>query len=319
MSHPVGSALVTGEAVALDLRTAALPSRAVAAAIDALAQVLLLLLLVLLAAAAAAAGSSVGGSQAAQAVVGLVSLVLVTAVYPVAFETLLRGRTPGKAAMGLRVVRDDGGPIAFRQALVRGLSGAFLEKPGISLFLLPVVCSLLNAHSKRVGDLLAGTVVVQERVGGRGGPVAVMPPPLAAWARTLELSRLPDALALSVRSFLSRSAELTPAAREDLGGRLVAAVAAVTAPPPPPGTPGWAFLSAVLAERRRRETERLDGRAGTGWSPALSASPPPASFSPPPNFAAPGPPAAPAAPAPPAPAGPPPPAPERPGGFTLPS
>jgi len=310
VSHPLGSALVTGEAVALDLRTAALPSRAVAAALDALAQLALLLALVLLATVASLGGASVGGSDAAQAVVGVLTLVLVTAVYPVAFETLLRGRTPGKAALGLRVVRDDGGPIGFRQALVRGLSGAFLEKPGISLFLLPVVCSLLNDRSKRLGDLLAGTVVVQERVGSRGGPVAVMPPALEAWARTLELSRLPDALALSVRSFLSRSAELTPAARDDLGRRLVAAVAGVTAPPPPPGTPGWAFLSAVLAERRRRESEQLARRAGGGWSaqpaaPALPTPPPPA-------------PAGPPAPA--APAGQPfPPAPHRPGGFALPS
>ena len=45
-----------------------------------------------------------------------VLLVVTLIVYPVTFETLLRGRTPGKAAMGLRVVRDDGGPIGFRQA-----------------------------------------------------------------------------------------------------------------------------------------------------------------------------------------------------------
>ena len=322
MSYPVDSGLVTGEAVALDLRTAALPSRAVAFGVDALVQVLLLIALAMLATA-----TSFSLSEAAGAVVALVVLVLVTAVYPVAFETLLRGRTPGKAAMGLRVVRDDGGPIGFRQALVRGLSGAFLEKPGITAFVLPVVCSLLNARGKRMGDLLAGTVVVQERVGTHGGAVAVMPPPLEAWARTLELSRLPDTLALSVRSFVSRSGELTPAAREDLGGRLVHAVLQVTAPPPPPGTPGWAFLAAVLAERRRRETERLAGWAGGGqagpgggqagpglpgapaagpapaWSGGAPAGPPPAAA--PPAAAPPA--AAPSA------------APERPGGFALPS
>lgn len=246
------SQLMTGEAVALDLRLAALPSRAVAAGIDLAVQILVLLVVGLLAEI-----SSVDLSGAAADALIVLVLVLAFAVYPIAFETLLHGRTPGKGAMGLRVVRDDGGPIGFRQAFVRGLSGAFLEKPGVTFFVLAVVLSLLNPRNKRMGDLLAGTVVVQERVPVRGGEVAMMPPQLAGWAAALELSRLPDTLALSVRQFVSRAGELTPAAREDLGGRLVAAVREVTAPPPPPGTPGWAYLAAVLAERRRRETARL--------------------------------------------------------------
>jgi hypothetical protein len=86
-----------------------------------------------------------------------------------------------------------------------------------------------------------------------------MPPPLAAWAATLDLSRLPDDLALAARQFLARVGELAPSVREEMGARLAASVAAVTAPAPPPGTPAWAFLSAVLAERRRRDLERLAG------------------------------------------------------------
>jgi hypothetical protein len=209
-------------------------------------------------------------------------------VYPVAFETLLRGRTPGKAAMGLRVVRDDGGPIGFRHALVRGLAGAFLERPGLTVFVAGIVTSLLNGRGKRLGDLLAGTVVLQERVPVRGGRVAVMPPALAGWAAGLDLSGLTDELALQVRQFVARSAELTPAARDQLGARMVGAVTASVQPPPPPGTPGWAVLSAVLAERRRREELRLRSQretpqppaAAPGWAPqpppARPPSPPPA-------------------------------------------
>ena len=59
--------------------------------------------------------------------------MLVFLGYPVAMETLTRGRTLGKMALGLRVVRDDGGPITFRQALVRGLVGLALERPGLFL------------------------------------------------------------------------------------------------------------------------------------------------------------------------------------------
>ncbi len=272
--------VVTGEAVALDLRTAALPSRVVAALADGVLQGLLLLV-----AGIAFAVSSLDVSEAVAATLLVVLLVLVLAVYPISFETLWRGRTPGKALMGLRVVRDDGGPIGFRQALVRGLAGAFLEKPGATSFVLPVVVSLLNRHGKRVGDLLAGTVVVRDRVRVQAHVVAVMPPPLAGWARTLELAGLPDPLALSVRQFVARAPGLTPAAREDVGGRLVASVRACTAPPPPPGTPGWAFLAAVLAERTRRETERLvRPRTSVLSRPAYG---PPGGHAPPPGPATP--------------------------------
>ena len=246
------SQFVTGEAVALDLRPAALPSRLVAGLIDATAQAGLLAVLLLLVGA-------VNQVASGAAIAALVVIVLlgVLAGYPILFETLWRGRTPGKAAMGLRVVRDDGGPVTFRQALVRGLTGMFVERPGVTLFAGAVVCSLLNSRSKRIGDVLAGTVVLRERVAVRGGAVAVMPPPLAAWAAEADLAGLPDDLAASVRTFVARSPQLTDAAREELGSQLVAAVAAVVSPPPPPGTPGWAYLAAVLAERRSRAQDRL--------------------------------------------------------------
>jgi len=242
---------VTGEAVALDLRPAALPSRVVAGLIDVLLQALVFTVV-----GALFTATSLALSEAATQALGVVLLVVTLIVYPVTFETLLRGRTPGKAVMGLRVVRDDGGPIAFRQALARGLAGAFLERPGITLFSAGVVCSLLNEKGKRIGDLLAGTVVLRERVAVRGGTVATMPPQLADWAAGLNLSGLGDELALSVRQFVSRAGSLTPEARDQLGGQLVAAVTGAVGPAPE-GAPGWAVLAAVLAERRRRESERL--------------------------------------------------------------
>lgn len=254
-----GPAVVTGEAVALDLRAARLPSRALAAGIDLGLQVVLL-------GASGLVVTGLFGDLAAAAAIQLAVFVAILLGYPVALETLWRGRTLGKAALGLGVVRDDGGPISFRQALVRGLTGLFVERPGVSLFAVGIGCQLLSGRGKRLGDVLAGTLVLQERVPVRGGPVAVMPAQLAGWASTLDLSRLPDDLALSARQFVSRSAQLTATAREDLGGRITAAVAERVSPPPPPGTPGWAYLAAVLAERRRREELRARPAAGTPWS-----------------------------------------------------
>ena len=254
--------LVTGEAVALELRLAALPSRVLAGAIDTAAQLLLLLVLALLAVAGDTALSDAGRSA-----VGVVVVLAVLAGYPIAFESLWRGRTPGKAALGLRVVRDDGGPVGFRQSLVRGLASTFLERPGITLFTGAVLSMLIDTRSKRLGDLLAGTVVLQERIAGGTGPAAVLPPALVDWATGLDLAGLPDGLALSARSYLARYGELTAAAQQELGARLAGAVASVVAPPPPAGTPAWAYLSAVLAERRRR--------SGQATAPVGPPEPPP--------------------------------------------
>jgi hypothetical protein len=120
-----------------------------------------------------------------------------------------------------------------------------------------LLTSIVNLSAKRLGELLAGTVVVQERVPTRAAVPVSMPPPLAEWARLLDLSRFPDDLAMSIRQFLARQHELRPEARTAMGNQLVAAVRSAVTPDPPPGTPGWAYLSAVLAERRRREEERL--------------------------------------------------------------
>ena len=110
--------LVTGDAVVLELRLAKLASRSLALAIDLAVQLgrLLIGLVVL--------GGTVGFvDEALAAALGLLFYVAVVVGYPVAIETLTRGRTLGKMAMGLRVVREDGGPVRFRQAFVRGLVG----------------------------------------------------------------------------------------------------------------------------------------------------------------------------------------------------
>jgi uncharacterized RDD family membrane protein YckC len=276
------SQLVTGEAVVLDLRTAGVPSRVLATLLDAMVQLVGFFLLTFLVGVAAT-----GSSDAVVAGLSVVVLVLVAVGYPVLMETLLRGRTLGKMALGLRVVRDDGGPIGFRQAITRALLGLFVEKPGITFYAAGLITSLANERSKRLGDLVAGTVVVQERVAAPRQDLVAMPPPLAGWATTLDLSGLRDDLAESARSYLGRWSSLTPSAQDDLGQRIAGAVAAVVTPPPPQGVPPWAYLSAVLAERRRRSG--YGGVPGYGGMPGYGA---------PPGYAVPPVPPAPAAPAP---------------------
>ena len=282
--------LVTGEAVVLELRLAKVASRMLSLAIDLAVQVTLLIVGILVI-------GGVAGSVDDAAAAAILSVFLVSVIvgYPVAFETLSRGRTLGKMALGLRVVREDGGPIRFRHALVRGLAAVI--EIWVTMGAVALVVSLASSQGKRLGDFLAGTVVVRERVPVSSAPMVAMPPMLAAWASGLDLSRLPDDLALAARQFLARAGELAPEVRESMGARLAASMAARTSPPPPPGVPPWAFLSAVLAERRRREAVRLGAaprstyRAaphppyGAARTPTRPPAPPRAA--PPPYFAAP--------------------------------
>ncbi|SES38754.1 Uncharacterized membrane protein YckC, RDD family [Lentzea albida] len=237
--------LVTGEAVVLDLRVAQLASRAVAFAFDVAVQFGLLVLVFVLA--------PVDIDGALQSALAISILILVMIGYPTAVETATRGRSLGKLVMGLRVVRDDGGAIRFRHALVRALGGFIVDfwvlglAGAIALFV-----SLFSPQGKRVGDYLAGTVVIHTRVPKREVELATMPPQLAEWASGLDLSQLPEELVLAVRQYLSRHDELSAQTQWDLGVRLSDDVAAAVRSPRHEYTAPRAYLSAVLAERRRR-------------------------------------------------------------------
>ncbi|MEV0561170.1 RDD family protein [Dactylosporangium sp. NPDC050588] len=257
-----GDRLVSGEAVELDVRVARIGSRAVALIIDAFGQAVLFMLLFVAASFLRLVTDAAGlfDDGLGQAIFTVI-LVVTALGYPAFFETLLRGRTPGKAAMGLRVVRDDGGPVRFRHAFTRALLGLALEWPGLLLPVVTWVASLgtmlIGRSGKRLGDWAAGTIVIHERTPASWGWVPAMPPPLRSWASRLDLTGLDDSLALAVRHFLARNREITEPSRTALGRALAREVALCTTPPPPREAPGWAYLAAVIAERNRRATAQL--------------------------------------------------------------
>jgi hypothetical protein len=152
-----------------------------------------------------------------------------------------------------------------------------VEWPGLLLppvgWLAGLWTMLASPQGKRLGDYAAGTMVIHERSPDTWGWVPAMPPALAGWAGTLDLTGLDDELALAVRHFLARNRRIREPARTSLGYALAVEVSSVVTPPAPPGTPGWAYLAAVLAERNRRATQRLAAaRAATAtvW-PELAA------------------------------------------------
>ena len=242
--------LVTGEGVALDLPPASLGLRLTSGLIDVMVTVVVYIvsLFVLLIATANA-------SQALFQLSIVAATVVTFAVYPTVLETLTRGRSLGKLALGLRTVRDDAGPITFHHALVRALIG-FVEIYALSA--VPAFFSMLiNQRGKRLGDFAAGTYVIRDRVRLQLPPPPQMPPQLATWARTADLASLPTGLALGVRQYLGRFPTLDPHARQRVGDDLVAEVRKYVAPAPPTGAPPELVLGAVVAERRERDLARL--------------------------------------------------------------
>jgi uncharacterized RDD family membrane protein YckC len=257
------SELVTGEAVALELRPARLPSRALAIVLDLAVAVVVYVALTI---ALVAATSSL--DDAAQTAVSIVAFVLVLVGGPIAVETLSHGRSLGKLACGLRVVRDDGGPIRFRHALVRGGIGVF--EILLTFGVVACVASFVSARGRRLGDVFAGTLVVRERLPvARSGFLPPPPPWLAGRFSEVDLSAVPDGLWLAVRQYLSRMQQLDPQVGWAMAERLASDLATRTGSPVPQGVPSAAYLAAVMQERQAREVRRTFANGVSASGPAM--------------------------------------------------
>ncbi len=260
--------LVTPEAVVLGLPVASVGSRGLALVVDLLIQGTVLVALTF---AASAAAVFEGGWVAT--VVFLLVVFGVLFVYPVAFETFWRGRTPGKAALGLRVVTVEAGPVEFRHAAIRaalGLMDFYATSGGAA-----VISALFTRRAQRLGDLAAGTLVIREGRGPRGVTAMrfVAPPGAQGYVDQLDVSALDEDDYLAIRSVLVRAQHLAPATAEPLARSALAAVGPRVSPAPPQGMPPLAALTCLAAAYQQRYRGRV--RAGVAdWVWSYDAPPP---------------------------------------------
>ena len=139
----------------------------------------------------------------------LVFLFLLEWFYPVVFEVLRQGQTPGKRAYGLRVLHDDGTPIGWNASLLRNLLRVVDFLP--LFYTLGLLTMLLDRHFRRLGDLAAGSVVVHVNPNGRQpSPTRVRPlrPPFPL---TLDEQQ-------AIIDFADRVPHLTPERAAELAG-----------------------------------------------------------------------------------------------------
>ena len=244
--------IVTGEAVELEVRPASPLLRVAAGLTDGACTILAYVVCLLLASRVVDSPSS---STVRVLLIG--SLVLATVVLPMGIEVITRGRSVGKWAWGLQVVRDDGGVITARHSLVRALAG--ILEIWLTFGSVATISAMVTPRSKRLGDLAAGTMVVRLPEPSPAPPL-LMPPDLAVWASSAQVLPLPAGLQAEALGFLRGTAQMLPEVRTRAAITLATKVAERVAPAPPVGTDPERFLAAVLVVLRDREYQRTIAR-----------------------------------------------------------
>ena len=236
--------IATPEGLEVELVLAGLGSRFVARLLDSLVQVGIIFALSIVAASV--------HSGWLDAVVFVLDFSVVFA-YDVVFEVLGSGRTIGKRAAGLRVVRRGGQPVGFVRSAVRNVLRPVDFLP--VAYFLAMVLIVATRENQRLGDLAAGTIVVREHGAAREAPG------WAAWSRPTvsadavvgwDVSRVTPAEVAAVRQFLDRRLTLPPDARAQLAWQLASRVSATVTGIPPTAHPEYVLEGIVVAKEQRR-------------------------------------------------------------------
>jgi uncharacterized RDD family membrane protein YckC len=250
-SGPPATGIVTPEAVLLEFHTAGVASRTIAELLD-LGALFLGLVIVITALNLVANLTGDGIGPVVLTVVGLLLTFMVIVGYPAAMETFWNGRTLGKAAMGLRVVTREGAPIRFRHAAIRAMLGVIEIW---AFFGIPAIISIIvSKRDQRLGDLVAGTLVLGQRAGRRAAPPVQFAVPWnwESYVQSLDVSPLTAEQYGVVRAVLLRAGEMSPAARWQVSTEVATSVAGRMRIPVPVEVAPEMFLSCVATAYQRR-------------------------------------------------------------------
>lgn len=231
----------TPEQMPLQLALAGIGSRFLAIALDTLIQVALIVLLVLVVAVL-----GTGGTWSVALFIAGGFLVLYG--YFAFFEIVWNGQTPGKRAVGIRVVKDSGRPLTAAETIGRNLLRVIDQIPVV--YLVGVTVALLNKQNKRLGDFVAGSILVREaslaELKAAWQPHASAgPPPLTA----LGASALSVGDLALIDTFLSRRHSLAEGVRHNMAHQILERLKPKLAQEPA-GNSAEAILEALAYERR---------------------------------------------------------------------
>ncbi len=241
--------IVTPEGITLELPLAGIGSRGLAALID------LIIRTAMIVGVNLALGALVFDETSAALTFGALAVVDFALVfgYDIAFEVANRGRTPGKMAVALRVVRVGGAPVGFTASAIRNLIRLIDFLP--FAYVAGMVAVLVTRDAQRLGDLAAGTLVVQEtrrpgrRRRRRPPPLPEAQPAPPGW----DASGVTREQLAAARSFLARRESLDGRSRSrlasDLANRLDESIVR-----PPGFMPPEDLIEVVVADRAARRS-----------------------------------------------------------------
>ena len=236
----------TPEQTSLEFPLAGIGSRSLALAIDMLLQLGFLIALGIIAGVISAAGFFPQfGKQWTYAILILAVFVLQFGYFSF-FEAIWNGRTPGKRWTHLRVITDSGRPIGTQEAILRNLMRIVDALP--SIYAVGIITSLISPQNKRIGDYVAGTVVVHERSAEAGRAIWDSP---AVQTLTVPPTRTlsPTELQL-VEAFLERRPSLQEDIRRNMARQIAERLNQVSSGPKEAIQEPEKYLE-VLAEQAR--------------------------------------------------------------------
>lgn len=151
----------TPEQIPLEFPLAGIGSRFLAAALDSLIQFAVLIVMILAGLLIFAGLSSISEKAGVWGIaIYIIGAFLLQAGYFAFFEAVWNGQTPGKRYVHIRVIKESGRPITTYEAVLRNLMRIIDSLPGYGIGILSM---LLSSKNKRLGDYVAGTVVVHEK------------------------------------------------------------------------------------------------------------------------------------------------------------
>lgn len=244
----------TPEQIALELPIAGIGSRSLAIVIDTVLQFVLFLAGVLgLAFVARGLGALTLTRFLAPYGPAVIVLLLFCLYwgYFAFFEIIWKGQTPGKRMLRIRVIKGSGRPINAYEAIGRNLVRVIDLMPG--MYAVGITCMMLNRNSQRLGDYVAGTVVVHDT------RTDVMQPDWSVQGNTSnpDVAQLTSGDLVLIETYLQRRPELEPEVRDRTAHQIASRIATRTGATPAPGQHVDDFLGEVA--RRVRDTARFRG------------------------------------------------------------
>ncbi|MEO6119678.1 MAG: RDD family protein [Terriglobales bacterium] len=233
----------TPEHVELEFHIAGIGSRFMAFAIDSLYQFIGYFLVVLVMIFASGTVGKIFGKLGENWSVAI-AIILGFSLYWgyfAFFEAIWKGQTPGKRSVGIRVVKDSGRPINTFEAISRNLLRSIDQLPGVYVF--GLICMVVSKENRRIGDYVAGTVVVHER------SAELIDPDLQELTGARVPALATDALTATdlelMETFLHRRLSLTLEVRQKMAAQISTFVADKLGTGPEPGQSAEDYLSAV--------------------------------------------------------------------------